>query len=114
MITTGGELKARYVIHTVGPVWHGGNHGEAGLLASAYTESLKVASERGLRTVSFPSISTGAYGYPLQEAARVALDAVMSFLAKNKDSSVKEVTFVLFGRDAMDAYGTTLTEIAPD
>lgn len=114
VITTGGELKARYVIHTVGPVWHGGNHGEAGLLASAYTESLKVASERGLRTVSFPSISTGAYGYPLQEAARVALNAVMSFLAKNKDSSVKEVTFVLFGRDAMDAYGTALTEIAPD
>ncbi|MBI2851358.1 MAG: O-acetyl-ADP-ribose deacetylase [Chloroflexi bacterium] len=84
VITGVGNLKARFVIHTVGPVWRGGNQGEPELLASAYTESLKLAAEKNLRSVSFPSISTGAYGYPLPEAANVALNAVASFLKQQR------------------------------
>ncbi|MDP6782156.1 MAG: O-acetyl-ADP-ribose deacetylase, partial [Dehalococcoidia bacterium] len=80
VITTGGLLPARHVVHTVGPVWHGGRSGEADTLSSAYRESLSVAVREGLRTVAFPSISTGAYGYPLDLAARVALREVQSFL----------------------------------
>ena len=77
VITTGGNLKARYVIHTVGPVWSGGARNEAALLRSAYLESLKLAAKKGLKSVSFPAISTGAYGYPLHEAARIALPAAL-------------------------------------
>ena len=80
VITTGGDLKAKYVVHTVGPVWWDGNRGEADLLASAYRESLKLAADRKLKSISFPSISTGIYGYPVAEAAGVALDAVIAFL----------------------------------
>jgi O-acetyl-ADP-ribose deacetylase len=111
VITTGGNLKARYVIHTVGPVWHGGNNGEAELLASAYTESLRLAIENSLNSVAFPSISTGAYGYPIIEAAVVALRAVISFL-KDHASSLKEVKLVLYDRPALEAYGQALREIA--
>ena len=113
VITTGGNLKAKYVIHTVGPVWHGGSEGEPELLASVYRESLKLAAGNGLTSVAFPSISTGAYGYPMEEAARVALRAVISFL-KEKATSVKEVTFVLYGQSAVDAYEAALREIAPE
>ena len=95
VITGGGNLKAKYIIHTVGPVWHGGNKGEAALLASAYRESLKVATEHQLTSISFPSISTGAFGYPLAEAARLALTTVPSFLSE-ETTSLKEVVFVLF------------------
>jgi len=80
VITTGGNLKANYVIHTVGPVWHGGNKGEPELLASAYRESLRIADENGLYSVSFPSISTGVYHYPVNEAARIAIDTVSIYL----------------------------------
>lgn len=111
VITTGGSLPARYVIHTVGPVWQGGKEGEPGLLASAYYESLKVAGENNLGSVSFPSISTGAYGYPLAEAAEVALKAVKTFL-KEKNTSVKEVVFVLFGGDAFTSYAAALATMA--
>lgn len=107
VITTGGNLKAKYVIHTVGPIWHGGNRGEPALLASAYRESLKLAAERNLRSVSFPSISTGAYGYPVDEAARVALGAVISFL-KEQPTSVKEVVFVLFDSGTLTSYTSAL------
>ena len=79
VITTGGRLKARHVIHTVGPVWHGGTSGEAETLASAHRESLKLAAEKGLKSVSFPAISTGAYGYPMEAAARIALETAMDF-----------------------------------
>ena len=95
VITTGGNLKAKYVIHTVGPVWHGGNSGEPELLASAYRESLALAAKHDLTSVSFPSISTGVYRYPVELAAGVALDAVKNFLSGN-DTSVREVVFVLF------------------
>jgi O-acetyl-ADP-ribose deacetylase (regulator of RNase III) len=80
VITTGGNLKARYVIHTVGPIWHGGAKGEAELLASAYGESLELTAENRLSSISFPSISTGAYGYPVEKAAEVALAAVLAFI----------------------------------
>ena len=111
VITTGGNLKAKYVIHTVGPVWHGGNRGEPELLASAYRESLKLATERKLRGISFPSISTGAYGYPVAEAARVAVKAVASFL-RERVTSIKTAVFVLFDSATYEAYAAALEEVA--
>jgi len=111
VITTGGNLKARFVIHTVGPIWHGGGSGEPELLSSAYRESLKLAVENRLSSVSFPSISTGAYGYPVDMAARVALEAVRSFL--KEDASLTEVIFVLFDANTYEAYARTLRELIP-
>ena len=110
VITTGGNLKAKHVIHTVGPVWHGGSSNEADLLASAYRESLKVATEHNLTSMSFPSISTGAYGYPLGEASRGAVKAIASFL-KEQATSLKEVVFVLFDPRTYEAYSFALEEI---
>ena len=110
VMTTGGNLKAKHVIHTVGPIWHGGSKGEAELLENAYRESLKLAAENHLASVSFPSISTGAYGYPIEEAARIALRAVISFLGENI-TSVKEVVFVLFDSRTFDAYSSALREL---
>jgi len=95
VITTGGNLQARYVIHTVGPIWQGGGRNEAELLSSAYYECLKLATEHKLASISFPSISTGAYGYPVDEAAKIAVSTVVSFL-KRQATSLKEVVFVLF------------------
>jgi len=107
VITTGGSLKAKHVIHTVGPVWHGGGINEAELLASAYRESLQLAAGHSLSSVSFPSISTGAYGYPLGEASRVAMQSVASFL-KERGTSLKEVVFVLFDPRTYEAYSSAL------
>ena len=109
-ITTGGNLKARYVIHTVGPVWHGGNKREPELLASAYRESLKVASDSNLASISFPSISTGAYGYPVADAANTALRTAASFL-KEKNTTLREVIFVLFDSKTLDSYLSALQEL---
>jgi len=95
VITTGGNLPAKYVIHTVGPIWNGGKSNEAQILASAYRESLKIAEAKKLTSISFPSISTGAYRYPLEQAAKVAVETVISFL-KKETVSLKEVRFVLF------------------
>jgi O-acetyl-ADP-ribose deacetylase (regulator of RNase III) len=94
VITTAGNLPARFVIHTVGPVWQGGNKDEAQKLAACYTKSLKLAAENGCTTVAFPAISTGVYGYPKTEAAAVAVGAVMGFL-KSSDKIV-QVLFVCF------------------
>ncbi len=102
VITTGGNLKARHVIHTVGPVWSGGNRNEAGLLKSAYLESLKLASQKGLKSVSFPAISAGAYGYPLNEAARIALKTAIDYL--KEQSEIELVRFVLFGKSTYDVF----------
>ena len=110
VITTGGNLPARHVIHTVGPIWHGGNKGEAALLESAYRESLKLAAEHELTSISFPSISTGAYSYPVAEAARVAIKAVVSFLTEQV-TSLKEVVFVLFDSRTYKTYASTLEEV---
>ncbi|MBM4444976.1 MAG: O-acetyl-ADP-ribose deacetylase [Chloroflexi bacterium] len=109
VITGGGNLKARYVIHTVGPVWRGGQAGEPELLASAYRESLHLAAVRGIESVSFPSISTGAYGYPTGQAAVIALRTVLDLLAQR--SSVREVTFVLFDARTLHIYQDALKEL---
>lgn len=111
VITTGGNLAAKYVIHTVGPVWHGGSRDEAVLLESAYYQSLKLAAEKELASVSFPSISTGAYGYPLAEAARVALKTAIAFL-NEPATSLREVVFVLFDAKSYQAYASALEELA--
>jgi O-acetyl-ADP-ribose deacetylase (regulator of RNase III) len=109
VITTAGNMASRYVIHTVGPIWHGGTAGEAALLASAYRESLKLAAENNLTTISFPSISTGAYSYPLDEAAHIALETVATFLTE--DSSIEEVVFVLFDSRTFEAYAAALEHL---
>ena len=98
-----GRLPARYVIHTVGPVWRGGNQGEPGILASCYRNSLRVAVSMGLRSIAFPSISTGAYGYPVAEAAFVALSTVSAFLSK-EDRAPALVRFVLFDAGTLVTY----------
>lgn len=107
VITTGGNLKAQYVIHTVGPVWRGGSTNEAELLRSAYCECLKLATENKLASISFPSISTGAYGYPVDEAAEVAVSAVVSFL-REQSTSLKHVVFVLFDSLTYQSYCSAL------
>ncbi len=108
-ITTGGNLKARFVIHTVGPVYHGGTSGEAGLLARCYRRSLEIAVEHGLQSIAFPSVSTGAYRYPVREAARVALSAVKEFL--ETASTLRLVRFVLFDEATCRAYEEAMEEL---
>jgi O-acetyl-ADP-ribose deacetylase (regulator of RNase III) len=109
VITTAGNMKARYVIHTVGPIWQGGSQGEVGLLASAYRESLKLADANNLTSISFPSISTGAYGYPVDQAARIALRTVAAFLAEAR--TIKEVVFVLYDARTFEVYAIALRGI---
>jgi O-acetyl-ADP-ribose deacetylase (regulator of RNase III) len=110
VITTGGDLKAQCVIHTVGPIWHGGSRNESELLKSAYYECLKLATENKLASISFPSISTGAYGYPVDEAARIALNTVLAFLEKQA-TSLKDVVFVLFDSRTYQGYYSALQEV---
>jgi O-acetyl-ADP-ribose deacetylase (regulator of RNase III) len=102
VITGAGNLKAKHVIHTVGPIWRGGNRGEPDFLAQAYQNSLKLAASIGLKTIAFPSISTGAYGYPVEDACRVALEAVKGFL--EKEDNLDEVLFVLFSENTLEVY----------
>lgn len=109
VITTGGNLRARYVIHAVGPIYRGGTKREAELLASAYRNSLRLASEKGIRSISFPSLSTGAYGYPIEEASHIALTTVMEYLKEHPE--IELVRFVLFGSEAYRAYENTLKEL---
>jgi O-acetyl-ADP-ribose deacetylase (regulator of RNase III) len=109
VLTSGGNLKAESVIHTVGPVWHGGNRGEPQLLMQAYLNSLEVAASNGLKSIAFPSISTGAYGYPIEEASRVALKSVKEFL--EKDNRLDEVIFVLFSNNDLLVYQHASLEI---
>jgi O-acetyl-ADP-ribose deacetylase (regulator of RNase III) len=101
-ITKGYNLKARYVIHTVGPVWHGGSRGEAKLLASAYRNSLQLAADYSLKSIAFPNISTGVYGYPKREAAEIATKTVEEFLLQNRHP--KRVIFVCFDDDNYQIY----------
>jgi O-acetyl-ADP-ribose deacetylase (regulator of RNase III) len=102
VMTSGGNLKAKQVIHTVGPVWRGGNHDEPKLLAQAYRNSLKLAVSQGVKTIAFPSISTGAYGYPIEKASETALATVKEFL-ENEDE-LNRVMFVLFTQHDLDVY----------
>jgi O-acetyl-ADP-ribose deacetylase (regulator of RNase III) len=110
-ITTGGRLKAKYVIHTVGPIYYGRQRGEAQTLANAYRNSLALAAQHGIKSVAFPSISTGAYGYPIAQAASVALRTVMEYLQAHPE--VELVRFVLFGQAAYDAYQKALRNLVP-
>jgi O-acetyl-ADP-ribose deacetylase (regulator of RNase III) len=110
VVTTGGRLLARYVIHTVGPVWTGGDRGEAEILASCYRNCLRLTVEKELRSVAFPSISTGAYGYPVGEAASVALSTVATFLSK-EEAAPELVRFVLFDAGTLRAYEEVLVSL---
>ena len=101
-ITRGYRLPARFVIHTVGPVWHGGKRGEPETLANCYRNSLQVAVENGIKTLAFPAISCGAYGYPIEEAAKIAVKTTREFLAN--DSMIEKVIFALFSEDLYQAY----------
>lgn len=93
-ITKGYNLPSKYVIHTVGPIWKGGNYNEADLLKSCYIRSLQIAEENNIKSIAFPSISTGAYGYPIKEASKIALETVISFL--ENDNMIENVIFVCF------------------
>ncbi len=97
------DLPCSYVIHTVGPIWHGGAHGEAELLSSCYRRSLQVAAERGIRRIAFPSISTGVYHYPVKEAACIAVETVSKFLAEHPDA-FDVVEWILFDDKTMQVY----------
>ncbi|MGE5190512.1 MAG: O-acetyl-ADP-ribose deacetylase [Gemmatimonadota bacterium] len=110
VITTGGRLAARHVIHAVGPVWRGGGSGEADVLAACYANSLRLAVRAGARTIAFPSISTGVYGYPAAKAAPVALGAVAAFLQEEK-AAPERVRFVLFDAATYDAYRGALERL---
>lgn len=107
-ITKGYKLAAKYVIHTVGPVWHGGNSGERGKLASCYRRSLEVASENVVKTIAFPNISTGVYGYPKTEAAEVALAEVNQFLKNH--SEIENVVFCVFDQENFEIYQNYLNK----
>ena len=112
VITTGGNLKARYVIHTVGPIWRGGNNKEPELLTDAYRNSLQLAVSKGLKTIAFPSISTGAYGYPIWKGSLIALTTVKEFL--EKENNLDEVIFVLFSQNDLDTYKDVAKEVFVD
>jgi O-acetyl-ADP-ribose deacetylase (regulator of RNase III) len=107
-ITRGHRLPARWVIHTVGPVWYGGQHREDELLASCYRRSLEVAVENRVRSVAFPAISTGAYGFPLERATRIAVREVRAFLERNP--ALEKVVFVCFDRHTHDCYTRALAQ----
>ncbi len=111
VVTTAGNLPARYVIHAVGPVWRGGGAGEDELLASAYRSTLERADAHGVETLALPSISTGVYGFPLERAAPIALRTVAEHLKKGK-TSLRRVTFVLFNDETMAAYEKALGKLA--
>ena len=108
-ITGAYRLPCQYVIHTVGPIWHGGGYDEASLLGNCYRNSLKVAKENGIRTIAFPSVSTGVYSYPLEEASRVAVAAVKGFIDENP-GAIDKVTWVLFDPRTLAAYEKALAE----
>jgi len=109
VITSGGNLKAKHVIHTVGPVWLGGFHVEAELLKQAYKNSLRLAAAKGLKTIAFPSISTGAYGYPIEDASRIAVRTVKEFL--EKEDKLEKIVFVLFSERDFEIYLETAKSI---
>jgi O-acetyl-ADP-ribose deacetylase len=111
-ITRGYRLPARHVIHTVGPVWRGGERGEPELLASCYRNSLDLAARHGLETVAFPAISTGIYGYPLEPATRIAITETARFLQAH--AGIRQVTFVCFGDEAYRTYQRIVDEVLSD
>lgn len=104
MITPAGNLPAKYVIHTVGPVWHGGQSNESALLASCYTESLKLAEQNGVKTIAFPNISTGVYRFPKQQAAQIAVNTVKDFVKQNENHEFEDIIFVCFDAENYQLY----------
>ena len=108
-ITGGYNLPARWVIHTVGPIWRGGTQGEDELLAQCYQNSLALAEEHDIKTIAFPSISTGAYGFPMERASRIAVTEIKHFL--EQDSSIEKVILVCFGQRAYSIHQTAVKEI---
>ncbi|HKK79931.1 MAG TPA: O-acetyl-ADP-ribose deacetylase [Phaeodactylibacter sp.] len=110
VVTTAGELPAKYVIHTVGPVWKGGASGEEELLRNCYLNSLQLADEHKLQTVAFPNISTGVYGYPKDKAATVAVAAMRHYQEEHPNSSVQEVVFVCFDQENYALYEALLED----
>jgi len=108
VVSEAGDLPARWVIHAVGPIWRGGSADEAELLASAYRTSLRLAAELGASTVSFPSISTGVYSYPVDQAARIAIDTVRDVLGREA-GTIERVTFVLFSQGTYDVFEAALS-----
>ena len=111
-VTAGYQLPAGHVIHTVGPVWHGGGRGEAELLANCYRNSLRLASEAKLTSIAFPSISTGVYGYPIDRACRIALREVRNFLQQS--SSLQKVIFCCFSSVDLECYQSALAELSDE
>lgn len=109
VITSAGFLKAKYVIHTVGPIYRDGRHDEDLLLKSTYLSCLDLASRHGIKSISFPALSAGAYGYPLPSAARIALETVIGYT--NSHDEIKTVNFVLFNQDVFQAFRTVLREL---
>ena len=105
-LTRGYRLPARFVIHTVGPIWTGGKHGEPQILANCYRNSLQLVVKNGIKTIAFPAISCGAYGYPIQEAAQIALKTTREFLAK--EDKIEKVIFVLWSEDIYETYRNLL------
>ena len=110
-ITGAYKLPCKYVIHTVGPVWHGGSHGEAQLLENCYRNSLELASKQGIRSIAFPSISTGVYSYPLDQAADIAVNTVSSFVTAHPET-MDEIIWVLFDERTKTAYDDALASLA--
>ena len=110
-LTPGFQLKAASVIHTVGPVWRGGTHGEADLLASCYQKSLELADSNGIHTLAFPAISTGIYGYPLSQATKIAVGTVKAYLENQPQSIITEIIFVCFDDATLAAYEQTFKEL---
>lgn len=110
-ITKGYGLPARHIIHTVGPVWHGGSQREGEILASCYRRSLELAVKNGIRTIAFPSISTGIYGYPIELATVVAVDTVLTFLGSG--APIEELTFCCFFERDLAVYQETLVNVLP-
>ena len=109
--TAGYDLPARFVIHTAGPIWWGGDRGESALLASCYRRCFEIAEETGIASIAFPAISTGVYGYPLEEAARIAVSETARHLERG--SALRKIVFACFGKEAAEMYAAALDDILP-
>lgn len=109
VITSGGLLRATYVIHTVGPIWHGGNNNEDKLLADCYTNSLRLAEEKGIKTIAFPNISTGVYGFPKQRAAEIAINTVRNYSVNA--TTIEKVIFVCFDDENFKIYSELINKL---
>jgi O-acetyl-ADP-ribose deacetylase (regulator of RNase III) len=102
VLTRGGRLRARYIIHTVGPIWRGGTHNEDHLLENAYKNSLRIAAKQGFSSIAFPSISTGVYGFPIERASRIAFDTVRTFVRNHRE--ISDVRFIVFSQHDFEIY----------